>query len=341
MPITDRQREERRKTIGSSDSPAILGLSPFSTAHDVWESKFYGVDKWDGDAPLPTHVEAGNYLEPAALKWLADKAGLKLRRNVSRRLRGEVFAANLDAIGEPPKGGPRVVVEAKVASVRFWEQLADREGRDDLAWGEDGSDEVPSPVLVQTQHQMMVTGLLEARVVAALVDRTVEFKQFIIPRNDAMIAIIISAGHRFWDCVCDGTPPDPTAPLSLRVLSAMHRHDVPVQLGEDAAAVVETWLSTKRKASALHELERGQRALALAQLGDSEEGILPDGRRLTFRQQERRGLDEKLLRLAHPDIAAQYTRRTTFRRALVTQTAPRPAITADPVPMQLEEGCPA
>ena len=50
MPITEKQRLARMKKLGSSDAPAILGVSPWKTATDVyWEKEVEQKDSHDGD----------------------------------------------------------------------------------------------------------------------------------------------------------------------------------------------------------------------------------------------------------------------------------------------------
>lgn len=63
MPITEEQRQQRRKFIGGSDIAALLGYSPFGNPISVWESKVKELDKKE-----TTALKIGNLLEPIVLK---------------------------------------------------------------------------------------------------------------------------------------------------------------------------------------------------------------------------------------------------------------------------------
>ena len=44
--------EERRKGIGGSDIAAVLGLSPWKTAYQVYQEKRKEVDDWKGNEAI-------------------------------------------------------------------------------------------------------------------------------------------------------------------------------------------------------------------------------------------------------------------------------------------------
>src|SRR4051812_9113749 len=69
---------DRRTYIGSADAGAILGVSPYRTALDVY------LDKVDGPQPVTPEKAAifkrGHRLEPYILDMLEDEHGYKLLR---------------------------------------------------------------------------------------------------------------------------------------------------------------------------------------------------------------------------------------------------------------------
>ncbi|MCP5109945.1 MAG: hypothetical protein GY953_03825, partial [bacterium] len=71
MPITEKQRQARRTALGSSDIPAILGVSPWAAPKDIW------LEKVKDAAPREANewMEQGNLLEDAVLDWAATKLG--------------------------------------------------------------------------------------------------------------------------------------------------------------------------------------------------------------------------------------------------------------------------
>ncbi|GIV50913.1 MAG: hypothetical protein KatS3mg038_1434 [Candidatus Kapaibacterium sp.] len=60
---------DRRSFLGASDAPAILGLSPWRTAYEVWAEKTGRIDSWSGNAA----TSAGQLLEPAVLAWASEE----------------------------------------------------------------------------------------------------------------------------------------------------------------------------------------------------------------------------------------------------------------------------
>jgi len=165
MPITEQQREKRKTRLGSSDMAAVLGVSPFATAHDIYLEK---TDKLEPEKKEPeTYKYAGNVFE----KGILDDAE-RILGKLDRGPEGhgvEVVAdigvpigSFIDAIVVAPKiegvceGDP---VEAKTAGL--YGPLVEE-------WGEDGTDEVPDRIIIQDQasrcviHQFfsVVVGLL-------------------------------------------------------------------------------------------------------------------------------------------------------------------------------------
>ncbi|NBW23303.1 MAG: hypothetical protein EBR82_86705 [Caulobacteraceae bacterium] len=77
MTFTPERMAERRKGIGASEVPAIVGLSPWATPMDVWLSK------QEGHTPEP-ETEAqrnGHRMEGPILEALSADIGLPVTRN--------------------------------------------------------------------------------------------------------------------------------------------------------------------------------------------------------------------------------------------------------------------
>lgn len=79
MTITAEQRERRRRYLGASDTPAILGLSPWATPADVYWSK---VGPLKYDAPTEA-MQTGNRLEASIVSFAAERLGVAVERDVS------------------------------------------------------------------------------------------------------------------------------------------------------------------------------------------------------------------------------------------------------------------
>lgn len=302
MPITERQRRLRRGHLGSSDAPAVLGVSPWRTATDVYWSKLVE------DASEPTEaMKTGNRLEPALIDFAAERLSRACRRNqyrVSAGADGGIAAANYDAliIGED------AAIEAKYVGPSAADQ-----------WGPDGTDEVPDYVQVQVQHQLYVGELDRCYVAAAIAGRhELDWRLYAIPRHAELIGIIVAKEIAFWREHVEPRIPPTDGPPPLAVLHALRREPQSiVDLGPEATAVIDSWQAAKLDLKAAEEACERLRRDVLALLGEAEAGRLSDGRLLTFLQQ-RSGvkLDASALKAAHPDIYERFAREAKPYRVL-------------------------
>lgn len=276
MPITAKQLEQRRKVLGASDIPKILGVDPFGTAHDVY------LEKIGQGKPFPgnIHTMLGNYLEPGLLKMTADRLGHKIKMN-QRRKKG-LFAASHDAL----------VVDLPLGYEAKTTRMADN-------WGEEGTDEVPEHVLIQAHAQMMCGGL-DAVYVPALV--LGQYRLYRIDRYPDLVDYIEEEGTRFWkDHVKKQVPPD--VPPGKGIMLELQRQAGKVAPVDEQA--YEAWLRLKEQKKQVEELLEQTQSMLVEQLGDAEIGECSKGL-LTYKKQSRRNFDSKRLRMEKPEVAEEY-----------------------------------
>lgn len=265
MPITETQRELRRKSIGSSDSPAILGLSPWGSPGSVYDSKVHAVDP-----PASHAMDGGNRLEQAILDWLSEETGVKFRANQRRVWADDnLFAANCDGLSPTGPAG----AEIKTDGIIGW-------GRPD-EWGEPLTDEIPVDTVIQVQHQMLCAGL-EVVHVGALLHRR-GFVRYVVRRDDELIGQIVEAGRRFWaDHVMPKVPPDSYTP-NMEVLRRIVRTPgSEIALPDDADGWVRDWEQMRERRLTFEKAEQEAQAQLVDLLGDAEVGVLEDGRQVCF-----------------------------------------------------------
>lgn len=218
--LTTEQRALRREGAGASDVPVIVGLDPFQTVMDVFREKTEeGYERGENEA-----TERGHMLEPAVRSWYAARTGADVQLPGTLRHPDLSFAlATPDGIAY--RDGEQRVLECKTAA---W---ADRS-----VWGESGTDLVPPNYLVQTQWQLLVTGLKSADL-AALLWGT-ELRIYTIERDASLIAMLVEQVEWFWrNHIIPRVPPplqgdDSTA----RYLASKY----PMHTPELAAATAET-----------------------------------------------------------------------------------------------------
>lgn len=293
MPITEQQREARRGHIGSSDSPAIVGVDPWTSAADVFASKVYDL----ADLPQKESIDIGNDFELPLLKWAGEQLGVEIEANVGIIWpENQIFAANLDARAK----GRRIGIEAKTTSMRS-------------EWGDEGTDHVPERVLIQVQHQMMVADLdvVYVPVLCAEFDR-LKRRMYQVDRNERLIEAVKTNGVEFWTGhVVPKIPPVDWKP-SLETLKRIKR--IEGEVVEIDAALVEAYEIAKATAKSATEMKDEAQAALIAALGEAEAGDYGDDEKIvTYREQGRRYVDGKRLATVHPDIAAEFTNESRFR----------------------------
>ena len=252
MPITAEQRERRKLAIGSSDAAAILGLSPYKTRYDVYAEKTGLLVE---EAEAGPAAEAGTMFQDGVLNWAERSLG-KLKRDVTIPAPdGLPIVANVDAIVEAD-GSP---AEAKTAGL--FSPLNEE-------WGEEGTDQVPAPYIVQTHIHMLVTKKSTCHLPAFLAGRG--FVMFDVALDRELMSLMIARCEDFWnENVLKRVPPDDSI-LSLGVAKRLKRtpsKTVPVD-----AAVVAAWMKARDERLSAEKADKAAQAALLTALGDAEAG---------------------------------------------------------------------
>jgi putative phage-type endonuclease len=191
--MKDRTRwlEERRQGIGGSDSPVILGVSPFVTPRELWRQK-RGID------PLEQHetpaMLRGTALEPIAADLYARQTGRKVRKSnlTLRHPQHQWMLAHIDRqIVAQDERGPGVL-EIKCPGLHVFGR-ARRKG-------------LPDYYQVQLQHYLAVSGRKWGAFAVFNAERW-ELVCFDVPRDEELIETIIARDAEFWRAVEEGREP--------------------------------------------------------------------------------------------------------------------------------------
>lgn len=192
---------DRKTYIGSSDASAIVGVSPFKTAFQLYQEKI-GAFVEGIDEQKEKIFARGKKFEPIILEMLVEELVSRghevevIDRNERKRDPELPFlASESDAVlridGE--------IVSAEAKSVNgFAAKL----------WGEQETDDFPIYYQCQTLHDLMVKARKKC-VVAALIG-TDDLRIYWIERDDELIAGIRQKEIEFWDRVQRRDPPEPT-----------------------------------------------------------------------------------------------------------------------------------
>lgn len=286
-PDTDEWLEERRKSVGASEVPAVMNMSAYgNTPLDVYKSK-KGVDR-EFD---PILAFIGHASEPIMHRWVEEHSGLNLSLYpgfMARSVEHPFLHASFDRVAED---GTKV--QMKTAG-----QYAGH------SWDEG----VPTDIRVQVQAEMAVSGDARELVVVWIGGR--EFRYYWEPRDDRFInEHLIPTVGAFWNGnVALDNPPEPSTVAEVAEVwpTGMEPMEAPDELMEriEQRAFL---LATAKEAEADAEtikVELGQFMLA-----NGVDTFTREGRKvLTFKKQSGRvGFDAASLKRDHPELVAEYT----------------------------------
>jgi len=298
MNLVDVGSLDRTRYIGGSDSAAILGVSPYQSALDVYlakTSKVNDEDLWQTNPKQARIFEFGKHNEPLVLQYIEREAGIKATTTGARYKHPdyEFICAEIDA--ETAEG---VNIECKTSN-QFMSGN----------WGR-GGDDIPDYYLVQVQHGLMVTGR-DKCILGALIGNC-DFRMFIIERNQELINLIQKKELEFWQNVQNKTPPNPS-----------NYKDVLTQYAQDNAGAINAsdaivdvinqlkHVQTELKSYTSLEKELKEK-ISLYMQGNA---FLKDGDNIlaTFKTQITRRLNSTELKKAHPDLYQEFTTQTLSR----------------------------
>lgn len=273
--------EARRKGIGGSDVPCILGLSRWKTPLQVWSQKV-GLAPHGDDSTYPQR--RGLHMEPFI--------GGELARAVEESEEGRVFT-----VGTVYGGEGRVAIAqhqdpaysmmlyspdalAKTAlNGGTGEETVLCEYKSRSPFGRDEWEEsVPPEVNAQVQHGLFVMGLQAAYVA---VDLGSEFRWARVERDQPWIDAAVPRLLEFWDLVEKETPPPPSGdPGDKDALSGMFPKPQAGRVialpGEALSLTEELQGLTAEQKEREERIEQIRNTLRLM-IGEAEVGVLPAG----------------------------------------------------------------
>lgn len=285
QPDTDDWLEERRKSVGASEVAAVMGLSPYNTALDVYKSK-QGVDRQFD--PLLSFV--GHASEPIMHEWVEKFSGVPVTLEPAFMARSVEFPF-LHASFDRVSSDPFLTWQMKTAHQYTGHK-----------WDEG----IPTDIRVQVQAEMLVAGTPRAAVVVWIGGR--EFRLFWEDRDNVFIEDhMIPALRSFWAHVEAGTPPPPSTLGEV----ADQWHDSGDEM--EAPPELQEWIEKRAFLLATakeneDDAKKIQVEISKFMLDQNVERFTVGGKTLlTYKKQNgRASFDQKRLREDHPEIAAEY-----------------------------------
>lgn len=184
------EKEERLNYITATDVATICGVSPWGNIVELWKQKT-GLSVAEDISHKPA-VKAGLYLEEPIARWFSDETQKQLETDERLVVHPSIpyLAAHTDRVIV----GESALLECKTASY-------------DKDWGEQGENRIPDYYLVQIAQEAMCWE--RDRVYTAVLIRGSDFRHYCYERNHRLEEMIQSKCKVFWNCVQNGTPPEP------------------------------------------------------------------------------------------------------------------------------------
>lgn len=293
-------KELRSHYIGGSDAAAVVGLNAFSSPYALWAEKTGRVPGFAGNLA----TEVGTYLEDFVARKFAAVTGKKVRNcNLSFFNSDYPWAiANIDReiVGED--AGLEIKTTSELNLKKF------------------KGGEYPANYYCQCVHYMAMTG--KKRWYLAVLIGNMEFKWFVIDRDESEISALMGAESDFWEHVKNNTPPavDGTQATTAALATIYaESNDSTVDLCAYAAAL-NRYQEIGRAIKEL-DTEREECANQVKEFLGAACGGECDGFRVSWKSSTRRTFDSKRFAKENPDIdLSDYYKETSIRTFRVTES---------------------
>ena len=310
----------RRKGIGGSDVAAIMGISPFATAFDLYNDKIgvkpvieEGSNNW-------VALEVGHRLEDLVAKIFSAKTGLEVFpvHKMFRHPKYPFMLADVDYFIRFPDG-TFGILECKTCNYNSQDKWAD--GR------------IPAHYVYQVRHYLAVMNLNQAYIACLYGNNANEFFIRKIDRDMEEEQEIIEQEEFFWNEYVEKRVEPQLYGKPDLILNSIRRFvgygdkSLPEQkLTIGSAKKLERYLELSEEKSILEkrkrEIESEQRQLSIPfveELGQGCKAIVEgtDCRyRITYNQMLRTQIakdDMEKLKIQHPDIFEEYAKTSESR----------------------------
>lgn len=225
---TDDWLQFRKSKIGASDAPIIMGDSPWSTPHQLWQQKLGLIEPKKKNIAMQWGIDN----EQHARSLFRAHTDIEVLPTVLIHPGIYWMMASMDGVSEDR----RIGVEIKCPGA------ADHESAKKHI--------VPTKYYAQLQHQHAV-GCFDQLFYASL-GRDNSFVLFEVPRDDKYIAKLIEREGEFYDCICNFESPD------------FHGGNFDIRFDDDFKEAAQSWIDIKEKIKDLEDKEAEIRESILA-----------------------------------------------------------------------------
>lgn len=286
----------RKTGIGGSDIGAILGVSKFKSAVDVYLSKTTDQPQLSGE-----HLYWGHALEQPIIKRFCEETGSEVQYQppLMRHPENDWALANADAL-IIQNGKPAGILEIKTSSAF---KTSD--------WGAADTDEIPMEYIAQVQWYMGIFDL-DFAYLAVLIGGN-QYRHYRLERDRELFDTMLQKARDFWfNHVQTNTPPEARSGNDSAAL-------YPKDNGDSAEADSET-LAAYNELKALKEQERSlkdniaaKEDLLKIKIGAFASMAIDGNPIYTWKQQSSKRFDSKAFQAAHPDLYQNFVKTSETR----------------------------
>lgn len=269
---------ERTKTVGASDSPALIGQGDGEGGYGSPVSVYRSKTEPDQISESCERFDIAHAMEPVVCNLYARKFGGRVdhwdQSTLVRDMTLGPVHCTPDALAlDPERNGVGLL------QIKTWSEF------DQRSWDAG----VPLPIQIQTQQELAVTGCQWGYVAVLFGCQRIE--RFEVPRNDRFIAALLAAVKEFWRYVVERECPPVDASLATaRALSLLHPEDngLAVHLPTEAEEVLDSLTDAKETIKTAEQQKKHAENQLKAWIGDNTFGVTPSGRACSWKSQTRK-----------------------------------------------------
>lgn len=187
--------DEWRRILTASKIPVVMGTSPWSSRFTLWHEM---AGTFTPEPISQAVLERGHILEPAVASWFQAQHPEWVVRECGGRWweMESFFAATPD----------RIIADGTGSGANVIGLLEIKTAKRSDGWGEAGTAEIPAGYYDQVQFQLACTGV--QMVYVAVLLGGLEFREYVVPRDDERIDELVEAGSAFMDSLKAEEVPD-------------------------------------------------------------------------------------------------------------------------------------
>lgn len=297
---------DRRKFVGGSDIAAILDLSPWRTAGELYADK------------ITPPVDKRSRVKTRGQKWESVVAEMLVAELVDRGHKVEIVSTNRRYIDE--------VIPFFAVEIDFEIRLDDEEDITNVEiktvhpfkaheWGESGSDDLPIWYTAQAMWGLGVAPGKRKRCIVAPLFGADELKVFEVLRDEETIAGMRARAGEFWmNHVVPQIPPEPKELADVNAIFRRENDQLPALIADEYLAGLYYELrAAKLEIKALDARCDSLEFKLKAAMKDCGEMIVEGEKAISWKVRPTSHLDQTGLKEAYPKIHREFVRKGEAR----------------------------